>query len=102
MCRTERSWPPTFREKKTAAAGEPHAGKENTQGYTMPNAIHSWHICQIWPEIFQVNQNAKSICQTIGYKFLRLFCKIKNTKSIYKTVGDVLTCIFLLLIELTQ
>ena len=62
MCRTKRSRSPTFRGKKTGAAGEPRVGKENAWSYAMPNAIHGWHICQTWPEICQVNQNAKPIC----------------------------------------
>ena len=32
ICKTERSQPPSFHGKKTAAAGEPRAGKENTRG----------------------------------------------------------------------
>jgi len=81
MCRTERSQPPTFYRKKTTAAGEPRAGRENVRGYVMPSAIHSWHICQTkpkckahlpnrWIEVFKTffckNKNAKVICKIVG------------------------------------
>jgi len=62
----ERSRPPSFCGQKTTVGGEPRVGKENTRDYAMPSAIHSWHIYQTWPEICQVNQNAKLICQTVG------------------------------------